>query len=268
MLAAIIGDTVGSTYEWHNIKTTEFPLFSPNSTFTDDSVMTIAVAHALTNAAHAGHEPSHSELAHLMQSYGRMYPDAGYGGRFYKWLRSPYPKPYNSYGNGSAMRVSPVAWVSDDMETVQRLARKTAEVTHNHPEGIKGAQAIAGCILLARQGASNDDIRAWVEQEHGYYLGFTLDEIRPLYSFDVSCQGSVPQAIVAFLESTDFESAIRLAVSIGGDTDTIAAMAASIAQGRYDVPGWIAEETARRLPEHLLSVTNRFCARFMEAETA
>ena len=263
MLGAIIGDTIGSVYEWHNIKTTEFPLFAPNSTFTDDTVMTVAVAHELVNAAYANRHVSASELVKSMRSFGRMYPDAGYGGRFYRWLKSPYPKPYNSFGNGSAMRVSPVAWVSDDLHAVEDLAKLTAEVTHNHPEGIRGAQAIAGCTLLARQGASNDAIRAYAEEVHGYDLGFTLDQIRPGYEFDVTCQGSVPQAIEAFLESTDFENAVRLAVSIGGDTDTIAAMAASIAQARYGVPEWIAEETANRLPDHLRSVVDRFCTRFM-----
>ena len=263
MLAAIIGDTVGSVYEWHNIKSTEFPLFAPNSTFTDDTVMTIAVAHELMNAAFANRDLSQSELVKLMKSYGRMYPEAGYGGRFYRWLNSPYPKPYNSFGNGSAMRVSPVAWVSDDLNEVENLAKQTAEVTHNHPEGIRGAQAIAGCILLARQGASNAAIRAYAEEVHGYDLGFTLDEIRPTYTFDVTCQGSVPQAIVAFLESTDFENAVRLAISIGGDSDTIAAMTASIAQGRYGIPDEIARETARRLPQHLLSVVTRFSDRFI-----
>lgn len=264
MLGAIIGDTVGSVFEWNNIKTTDFPLFAPDSAFTDDSVMTIALAHALVNAASEDRELSQPELVQLMQSYGRMYPDAGYGGKFSRWLRSRHPKPYNSFGNGSGMRVSPVAWVADDLETVERLAKESAEVTHDHPEGIRGAQAIAGCILLARQGADNKDIRAYVEQRHGYDLGFTLDEIRPTYTFDVTCQGSVPQAIVAFLESTDFESAVRLAISIGGDSDTIAAMTASIAQGRYAIPAWIAEETSKRLPDHLRSALDRFCARFVD----
>ncbi|MDO4400915.1 MAG: ADP-ribosylglycohydrolase family protein [Coriobacteriia bacterium] len=263
MLGAIIGDTIGSVYEWNNIKTKEFPLFTQRSTFTDDSVMTVAVAHACLNAASAGGELSKPELVSLMQSYGRRYPDAGYGGRFHRWINSRHPKPYNSFGNGSAMRVSPVAWVADDLETVERLAAASAEVTHNHPEGIHGAQAVAGCILLARQGASNQAIRAYAEEVHGYDLAFTLDEIRPEYAFDVSCQGSVPQAIVALLESTSFEDAIRNAISIGGDSDTIAAIAGSIAQGRYGVPDELAEEVARRLPEHLRSTVTRFCERFV-----
>ena len=261
MLGAIVGDTVGSVYEWHNIKTTEFPLFSDGSTWTDDTVMTVAVAHALLDC-YDGTALSETGLVQKMQSYGRMYSEAGYGGKFRRWIKSPYPKPYNSFGNGSAMRVSPVAWVSDDLAHVEELAKQTAEVTHNHPEGIKGAQATAACILMARQGASNDEIRAYVEERYEYYLGFKLDDIRPLYAFDVSCQGSVPQAIVAFLEGEDFEGAIRRAVSIGGDSDTIAAIAGSIAQARYGIPGWIAEEADKRLTGHLRSIVSTFCQRF------
>lgn len=261
MLGALVGDTVGSVYEWHNIKTTEFPLFSEGSTFTDDSVMTAAVAHALLDC-YDGQTILGSGLVRKMQSYGRMYPDAGYGGKFRRWIKSPHPKPYNSFGNGSAMRVSPVAWVSDDLAHVEELAKQTAQVTHDHPEGIKGAQATAACILMARQGATNGEIRAYVEERYEYYLGFKLDDVRPLYSFDVSCQGSVPQAIAAFLESSDFEDAIRLAVSIGGDSDTIAAIAGSIAQARYGIPAWIAEETEKRLTGHLRSIVELFCQRF------
>ena len=165
MLGAIVGDMVGSVYEWHNIKTTEFPLFSENSRVTDDSVMTIAVAHTLLDAFD-GQNVSQSALVRKMQSYGKLYPDAGYGGKFRRWLKSPYPKPYNSYGNGSAMRVSPVAWAASTLEDAERLAAATAEVTHNHPEGMKGAQATAACIMLARLGASNADIRDYVEQKY------------------------------------------------------------------------------------------------------
>ncbi len=261
MLGALVGDTIGSVYEWHNAKTAEFPLFSQGSTFTDDSVMTVAVAHALLDC-YDGETISESGLVQKMRSYGRMYPDAGYGGKFRRWIRNPHPKPYNSYGNGSAMRVSPVAWASDDLAHVEELAKQTAQVTHDHPEGIKGAQATAACILMARQGASNDEIRAYVEGSYGYHLDFKLDDIRPLYAFDVSCQGSVPQAIVAFLESADFEDAIRLAVSIGGDSDTIAAIAGSIAQARYGIPDWIAEETEKRLTGHLKSIVELFCQRY------
>ena len=261
MLGAIVGDMVGSVYEWHNIKTTEFPLFSENSRVTDDSVMTIAVAHTLLDAFD-GQNVSQSALVRKMQSYGKLYPDAGYGGKFRRWLKSPYPKPYNSYGNGSAMRVSPVAWAASTLEDAERLAAATAEVTHNHPEGMKGAQATAACIMLARLGASNADIRDYVEQRYAYHLGFTLEDIRPLYGFDVSCQGSVPQAIVAFLEGTSFEDVIRRAISIGGDSDTIAAIAGSIAQARYGIPEDIAEEAAKRMPGHLRSICELFCTRF------
>ena len=261
MLGAIVGDTVGSVYEWHNIKTTEFPLFGEASTWTDDSVMTVAVAHALLDC-YDGTALSAAGLVQKMQSYGRMYPEAGYGGKFRRWIKSPYPKPYNSYGNGSAMRVSPVAWVSDDLARVESLAKTTAEVTHDHPEGIRGAQATAACVLMARLGATNEQIRAYVEERYEYYLGFKLDDIRPLYGFDVSCQGSVPQAIVAFLESDSFEDAIRLAVSIGGDSDTIAAIAGSIAQARYGIPSWIAQEAERRLTDHMRSIVKLFCERY------
>ena len=261
MLGAIVGDMVGSVYEWHNIKTTEFPLFSESSCVTDDSVMTVAVAHTLLDAFD-GKKISQSALVQKMQSYGKLYPDAGYGWRFYCWLKNRYPEPYNSYGNGSAMRVSPVAWAAETLEDAERLAAATAEVTHNHPEGIKGAQATAACIMLARLGASNEDIRDYVEQKYAYHLGFKLDDIRPLYGFDVSCQGSVPQAIVAFLEGTSFEDVIRRAVSIGGDSDTIAAIAGSIAQARYGIPEDIAEETAKRMPGHLRSICELFCTRF------
>ncbi len=261
MLGAIVGDVVGSVYEWHNIKTTEFPLFVEKCEFTDDTVATIAVAHTLLDAFD-GQKLSTAKLVSLMKSYGRLYPDAGYGRKFRRWLKNPYPKPYNSYGNGSAMRVSPVAWVSDDLETVEALAQATAEITHNHPEGVKGAQATAACILMARQGADNDEIRSYVEGKYGYDLGFTLDEIRDDYKFDESCQGTVPPAIVAFLESEDFESALRLAISVGGDSDTLAAITCSIAQGRYGIPDDIAEQTNKRLTERLQTLTKLFCDRY------
>ena len=261
MLGAIVGDTVGSVYEWHNIKTTEFPLFSEGCRPTDDSVMTLAVAHTLLDAFD-GQNFSQAELVKMMRSYGRLYPDAGYGGKFRRWLKSPHPTPYNSYGNGSAMRVSPVAWVAETLEDAERLAAASAEVTHNHPEGVKGAQATAACIFMARRGADNAEIREYVERKYAYDLAFTLDEIRAGYAFDVSCQGSVPQAIVAFLESESFEDAIRRAISIGGDSDTIAAIAGSIAHARYGIPEWITGETAARMPERLRQVCKRFCTRF------
>ena len=266
MFGAIVGDIVGSVYEWDNIKTMEFPLFSDGSTFTDDSVMTVAVAQALLEVAGSGESrrsisrPKLREtVVSSMQDLGRRYPRAGYGGSFRKWLRTHHPTPYNSWGNGSAMRVSPVAWAASSVEEAEFLAAASAEVTHNHPEGIKGAQAAAACIFLARMGSSNEEIRHYVEVNHGYDLGFTLDDIREEYKFDVSCQGSVPHAIVAFLESSDFEDAVRRAVSIGGDSDTIAAITGGIAQARYGVPGRIAFDARRRLPEDFLTTIDAFC---------
>jgi len=261
MLGAIVGDIVGSVYEFNNIKTREFPLFDKRSEFTDDSVMTLAVARALLDSPE-GEGLSASVLVNAMQVYGHTYPWAGYGGRFAQWLRKDHPEPYYSCGNGSAMRVSPVAWICDTLDEVDALAAASAQVTHNHVEGIRGAQATAACILLARQGADNDAIRALVRSRYGYALDFTLDEIRPTYDFDVSCQGSVPQAIEAFLESDGFEDSIRKAISIGGDSDTIAAITASIAQGRYGVPRAIENKLRNLMTPDLLAVNDLFCATF------
>lgn len=270
MLGAIVGDIVGSVYEWNNIKTMEFPLFAEWATFTDDSVMTIAVAHALLGCEDAPSRetlPDRSALKRAlvssMQGFGRRYPNAGYGGRFHNWLFDLAPKPYNSWGNGSAMRVSPVAWVAHSVEECELLAMETALPTHNHPEGVKGAQATAACIYLARTGYDNDEIRRYVEVNHGYDLGFSLDSIRNGYGFDVSCQGSVPPAIVAFLESSSFEDALRRVISIGGDSDTLGAITASIAQARYGIPADIAAETRRRLPDDLLEVVDCFCGIYL-----
>ena len=239
MLGAIIGDIVGSPYEWHNIKTTEFPLFCNKSRFTDDTVMTIAVACGL----HEGlNNPEHSREAVIraMHDYGSRYPRAGYGGKFRVWLQNKDPKPYGSYGNGSAMRVSAAAWFYDSLPEVLQYAEISAAVSHNHPEGIKGAQAVAAAIFLARKKHSMEDIATYITQHFGYDLSIPLDDIRPHYHFDSSCKGSVPQAIRAFLESESFEDALRKAVSIGGDSDTIAAIAGSIAEAYYrSIPEWI-----------------------------
>ena len=236
LLGAVIGDIIGSVYEFNNVKTKNFELMTPYSTFTDDSVMTMAVAHALTQFK-KGSDISESkfktELIDTMKEFGILYPSAGYGSKFRRWLYSDSRKPYNSYGNGSAMRVSPVAWYFDDLDTVERFARFSAEVTHNHPEGIKGAQAIAAAIFLARTGKSKNDIKSYISIKYNYDLNRTLDEIRPDYEFDETCQGSVSESIIAFLESDSFEDTIRNAVSIGGDSDTVACMAASIAQGMW-----------------------------------
>jgi len=232
MIGAIAGDIIGSTYEWHYTKSTDFELFTPQSTPTDDTVLTVAVADCILH---------NKDYALTFKEYGRRYPYAGYGGMFLKWLGSNSLAPYNSFGNGSAMRVSPVGFAFSSLDMVLREAEKTAAVTHNHPEGIKGAQAIAVVIFLARSGESKEQIRKWVEDNFGYNLHQTLDEIRPSYRFDETCQGSVPQSIIAFLESNDYEDAIRKAVSLGGDSDTLACMAGGIAQAFYkDVPGYIA----------------------------
>lgn len=263
ILGAAAGDIVGEIYEFNNLRSEEFPLFAEESTFTDDTVMTYAVADALLRAFDEG-EPISTALIECMREYGRRHPMRGYGFRFDNWLHSDrtHPEPYNSWGNGSAMRVSPAAWVCSTLESVEFVAAETAKVTHNHPEGIRGAQATASCIYLARIGTSNDDIRTFVSTRYGYDMDFTLDQIRPTYEFVESCQGSVPQAIEAFLESDGFEDAIRKAISIGGDSDTIGAIAASIAQGRYGVPDEIEAEVRPRLTSDLLAINDRFCERF------
>ena len=252
MLGAIIGDIVGSVYEWNNIKTKEFTLFGPKCFFTDDTVMTLAVAEGLMNGGSA------EAFVLAMKKYGRLYPDAGYGGRFEKWLLSEKSHPYNSFGNGSAMRVSPVAWAFDNISDVEQYAEISAAVTHNHPEGIKGAQATAAAIFLARNEKSKEDIQAYIENKYGYDLSRTLDEIRPRYCFNESCQETVPEAIIAFLESTDFEDAIRNAISLGGDSDTLAAITGSIAEAAYGIPEEIKEKALSILDEPLIRVYLRF----------
>ena len=246
MLGAIFGDIVGSIYERHNVKRTDFQLLTRYSHPTDDSIMTLAVAQALMESWDIWSDTSvlssDRDLAVLkaltanMQSMGRKYPDAGYGGAFRKWIRLDDPQPYGSWGNGSAMRVSPVGWLCNTLDDVLRLATLTASVTHNSAEGIKGAQAIASCVFMARSGMSKTEIRQVCFDLFGYNLSRTLDEIRPSYKFDVSCQGSVPEAIIAFMESDSYEDAIRLAVSLGGDSDTIACMTGAIAEAYYGMP--------------------------------
>ncbi|MEK6476538.1 ADP-ribosylglycohydrolase family protein [Catalinimonas sp. 4WD22] len=254
MLGAIAGDIIGSVYEASPIKRTDFPLFQSASTFTDDTVLTVAVADCLLNQ---------KDYTATLQQYGRKYPDAGYGGNFMQWIMDKNPKPYNSWGNGSAMRVSPVGWAFDKLEQVLEEAKKSAAVTHNHPEGIKGAQATATAIFLARKGNSKSEIKAYIEENFGYDLSRKLEDIRPYYSFDVSCQGSVPQAIIAFLESESLEDSIRRAVSLGGDSDTQACIAGSIAEAFYgSVPADIAQEVVDRLPKDLRNVTEKFKLRY------
>ncbi len=267
MIGAVIGDIVGSAYEWNNIKTKDFPFFQERCFFTDDTVMTIAVAEALMNGGEK------DDFIDAMKKYGRMYPDAGYGSHFAAWLRFAGSEPDNSWGNGSAMRVSPVGfWVSPEGELAEVVGRvdawaaRSAEVTHNHPEGINGAQATAAAILLMRRerlagddmAAGKKALRDFLEARYGYDLSRSLDEIRPGYRFNESCQETVPQATIAFLESTDFEDAIRNAVSLGGDSDTLAAITGGMAEAAYGVPQWIKEKAWEYLDEPLRDVLRRW----------
>ncbi len=255
MLGAVAGDIIGSVYEQHPIKTMEFPLFQGGSRFTDDTVLTVATASSIMEKR---------GYAESFRAFGRLYPRAGYGGSFSKWLFDPHGKPYNSWGNGAAMRVSPVGFAFETVEEVLRQAAKTAEVTHNHPEGIKGAQAGALAVFLARTGAARQTIREEISLRFGYDLSRTTEQIRAAYRFDVSCQGTVPEAIIAFLESTDYEDAVRRAVSLGGDSDTLACITGGIAHAFYgDVPEQIAREARRRLPEHFLDIIDRFNAAYV-----
>ena len=232
MRGAIWGDIIGSPSEFdcNNYKAKDFPLFSQRSEFTDDTVMTLAVAKALLDTRGQDDAAIKAALVREIQRLGRAYPDRGYGARFIHWLYADAPQPYHSYGNGSAMRVSPAAWLSESMKEALHLAQLTAEVSHDHPEGIKGVQAVAAAIFLARTGQSKAEIKAYAECEFGYDLSRSCDEIRPTYHHMESCQETVPQAITAFLESSDFEDALRTAVSLGGDSDTLAAITGSIAE--------------------------------------
>ena len=260
MFGAILGDIIGSPFEFdRGRKVKDFPLFSNRSTYTDDSVMTLAVCDAFMESAKDDNDEIISKrLVSKLQEYGNKYPYAGYGGRFSVWLGSSNPQPYNSFGNGSAMRVSSVAWLFDDIDSVRKAARLSAEVTHNHPEGIKGAEATASAIFLARKGHSKQEIRNYIESEFGYSLNRTCDEIRPNYRHVESCMETVPEAITAFLEGTDFEDVIRTAVSLGGDCDTLTAIAGSIAEGFYGVPEELKAECRRRLPGDLLGILEKF----------
>ncbi|MEW5920931.1 MAG: ADP-ribosylglycohydrolase family protein [Bacillota bacterium] len=250
MIGAIAGDIIGSVYERQNVKTTAFPLFSEGSRFTDDTVLTVAVAAAIMEGRDYGQ---------ALRDYGRRYPHAGYGGFFLDWLFSREAEPYNSFGNGSAMRVSPVGFAFSTLEKVLAEAGHSAAATHNHPEGIKGAQAVAAAVFLARKGVGKEQMRDYITGKFGYNLEQTLEEIRPNYSFDATCQGSVPHAIIAFLASTDYEDAVRKAVSLGGDSDTIACITGGIAQAFYRrIPRYILNKTQDLLPPDLLAVVWRF----------
>ncbi|MEK7656803.1 MAG: ADP-ribosylglycohydrolase family protein [Elusimicrobiota bacterium] len=250
MLGAVAGDIIGSVYEWDNAKRMDFPLFTVGSDFTDDSVLTFAVADCVLNGL---------EYAATLRKYARAYPDRGYGGMFRRWFLSDKPGPYHSFGNGSAMRASPIGFAYDTEARVLEEARKSAAVTHDHPEGIQGAQAVALAVFLARTTKDKETIRRCVVERFGYDLSRTIDSIRPSYRFDVTCRGSVPEAIIAFLESDDFEDAIRRAVSLGGDSDTIACMTGGIAQAYYgEVPPAIEREAVKRLPIEFLKLLADF----------
>jgi ADP-ribosylglycohydrolase len=258
IIGAISGDVIGSVYENRPIKTKDFDLFSYYSQFTDDTVMTLAIAKWLCED-----KTSKDVLIRNLKYFGNMYPNAGYGPRFYHWLNQESPEPYGSWANGSAMRVSPCAWVADSLEEAQDLARTSAIVTHNHPDGITGALATSDAVYLSRIGADKDEIREHIELRYGYNLSVSLDEIRPGYEFDISCKGSVPESIICFLEADDFEDTIRNAVSLGGDADTQAAIAGSIASAYWDVPEDIYDDTIECLDHFLLGVLMDFDEKFM-----
>lgn len=260
MYGAILGDIIGSPFEFdRGDKTKDFKLFSRRSHFTDDSVMTLAVCEALLKV---GQDATVKEIEDAvissMQSWGRRYPHAGYGGYFRRWLTACHPEPYNSFGNGSAMRVSAVGWLYDSLENTRTVAKATANVTHNHPEGIKGAEATASAIFMARNGSSKEEIKKYIENEFHYDLNRTLDEIRPSYHMDETCQKTVPEAIIAFLEAKDFEDAIRNAVSLGGDTDTLGAITGSIAEAYYRIPEWLMTECRKRINRDMRVVLDDF----------
>ena len=254
MLGALAGDIIGSTYEFRNVKSVSFDFFPQGSAFTDDSVMTLAVAKWLMEDKL--HTPA--GLVKRMQELGRRHGDAGYGTHFLQWLFSNKPLPYNSWGNGAGMRVSPVGLYAKTLDEVLALAAVTASVSHNHAEGVKGAQAIATSVYLCKEGRSKDEIRDFVSDNFGYDLNRKIDEIRRTYFFDVSCQGSVPEAIIAFLEGNSFEEVIRLAISLGGDSDTIGCMAGAIAACCYEIPDYIAINCNECLTPDLREIKNMF----------
>ncbi len=246
MLGAVIGDMVGSVYEWDNRKSKDFsPFFHARSHPTDDSVLTIAVADVLLNKR---------SPVHAFKDWGRRYPESGWGGHFKRWLFSDETAPYGSFGNGAAMRVSPTALVGKTLDETLASARRVTEITHDHPEGIKGATATAHAIFLAYEGVELAEIRAVIQEAYGYDLERTVDGIRPGYKFDVTCQGSVPEALICVFEGTGFEDAIRNAISIGGDSDTLAAIAGGFAEARFGIPPEIAAEAWHRLPPDMRGI--------------
>ena len=250
LMGAICGDIIGSAYEGRKTKRFDFQLFTHKSRFTDDTVMTVAVADWILSG---------KDLVQCVQKWGNRYPHAGYGGMFRSWLITNNPQPYNSFGNGSAMRVSAVGWAYDDINTVLEKAKESAEITHNHPEGVKGAQAAAVAVYLARPGKSKEEIKEYIKEKFSYFLDRTINEMRPSYHFDISCQGSVPESIIAFLESSDYETAVRLAVSLGGDADTMGAIAGSIAAAYYKtINPFILSECWNRLSPDIKQIIQDF----------
>jgi len=260
MLGAIIGDIAGSRFEHDNLKSKDFDLLMRDCDFTDDTVMSLAVCDALM-ASKADYSDLSEQAVVYMQKYGKNYPHSGYGGTFKRWIRANNPQPYNSWGNGSAMRVSGCGFAASSIEETKLLSRKVTEVTHNHPEGIKGAEAVAVAVYLAKSGSSMPEIQDYIQKNY-YNINFKLDDIRADYSFDVSCQGSVPQALQAFFESVSFEDAIRNAISIGGDSDTIAAIAGSVADAYYGIPTDLREYALTYLDKTLLNTLKRFERRY------
>ena len=255
MIGAIGGDIIGSVYEHRPIKNKDFPLFHPRCTFTDDTVLTVAVADAILTGR--SYLQSVRTLAH-------HYPHAGYGGSFMAWLQTDDPHPYNSWGNGAAMRVSPVGFAFNSEADVLMEAEKTAVISHNHPEGIKGAQATALAVFLARTGQTKEEIRAQIGRQFGYDLKRSIDDIRPTYTFDISCQGTVPEAIIAFLDATSYEDAIRNAVSLGGDSDTLGCITGAIAEAYYGhIPTGISQKIQELLPPDLFEITKKFYEKYM-----
>ena len=258
MLGAIFGDIVGSVYEFDNNYNYDFELLTEDSSPTDDSYMTLAVAKSFMENMGEDDDTIRRALVKNMQEIGNAFPYAGYGGRFYSWLKSADPKPYNSFGNGSGMRVSSVGWLFDTLEETLHMAEVSADVTHNHPEGIKGAQAVAAGIYLARIGKDKAEIKKYIEDTFDYDLDRTLDEIRPTYRFYEICQKSVPESIIAFLEGENYEDVIRRAISLGGDSDTIAAMAGSIAEAYFGMPEEFKKEAMKRLPSSVRWIVDEF----------
>ena len=254
IIGAVAGDIIGSIYEFHNVKSTQFDLFTPKTTFTDHSVLTVATMEVLLKKG---------DYTETYKRYGKNYKNRGYGNRFHYWIYEEKSEPYNSYGNGSAMRVSPIGWYGANLSEVLAEAKRSAEVSHNHVEGIKGAQAAAAAVYLARNGESKTAIKNYISETFHYNLEQTTDEIRIDYSFDESCQGTVPQAITAFLESGSFENAVRLAISIGGDSDTIACITAAIAEAYYlEIPDFIRENVVKILPPEFTEVIEAFSEKY------